>query len=200
MQKKGRSRGEVASRSLWFAARTLLIIALVALLGYGVFLLGLNGSNLYIIATEGMKLRAECILQDGAKLELTEYFTEDFIDGDELLSSGTYDDYTVTDYNYKLSVEGVSLLPWGTTASFTVVERVESMQGSINSDRIPEDAAEDAEYPLPEWESGRYRMDFVKNNGRWYISGLTLLEASPSEAPLRTPDLSITPAPTESAE
>ena len=99
----GRSRGEVASRSIWFVARTLLIIVLVAALGWYVFTVAFNASNMYILATEGMQLRSECVLQSGEELELTEYFTGEFIQGDELLASGKYDDYTITDYNYRLS-------------------------------------------------------------------------------------------------
>ena len=188
----GRSRGEIASRSIWFVARTLLIVALVAALGWYVFSVGFNASNMYILATEGMQLRTECVMQDGPMLELTEYFTEEFINNDELLVSGKYDDYTVSDYSYKLSVEGFNLNPWASRATLQVVERVEQLQGSINSDRIPEDAPEGAEYPLPEWEAGRYKMTLEKVNGRWYIDELILIEAEPSmehkRTPLITPD------------
>lgn len=190
----GRSRGEVASRSIWFVARTLLIIALIAGLGWYAFKVAFNAGNMYILATEGMQLRAECVMQDGPKLELTEYFTAEFIENDELLSSGKYDDYTVSDYNYKLSLEGFSLNPWADRVTVQIVERVEQMQGAVNADRIPEDAPEDAEYPLPEWEAGRYKVTFVKEDGRWYIDELTLLEANPSMEPKRTPLLTPNPA------
>lgn len=190
----GRSRGEIASRSIWFVARTLLIIALVAALCWYVFTVAFNASNMYVLATEGMQLRSECVMQDGPKLELTEYFTGEFIQGDELLASGKYDDYTITDYNYRLSVTGFSLNPWSDRATLQLVERVEQLQGSINAERIPEDAPEGAEYPLPEWEAGRYRVTFEKVSGRWYIDELQLLEANPSMEPKRTPAPTADPA------
>ena len=192
----GRSRGEVASRSIWFVARTLLIIVLIAALGWYVFTVAFNASNMYILATEGMQLRSECVLQDGPELELTEYFTAQFIEQDELLHSGKYDDYNVNDYNYRLSVEGFSLNPWAERATLEVIERVDQLQGAIIADRIPEDAPEGAEYPLPEWDAGRYKATFRKIGGRWYIDELILLEANPSMEPKRTP----APTPDPSSE
>ena len=181
---------ERLGRGAWYILRTVLILVLIAALGWFVFMIGLNASNLYILASEGMALRAECVLQDGAIVELTEYFTQDFITDDEILYQGAYDNYTVSDYNYKLSVQSMWVLPWSASATMEVTERVTSIAGAINKDSIPEDAAEGTEYPLPIWEAGTYRLTFTKQNHRWYISGVTLLQQSPPEEELRTPELS----------
>jgi hypothetical protein len=139
-----------------------------------------------------MRLRAECVLQDSPKLELTEYFTSRFIENDKLLSQTAYDNYTISDFTYTLSVEKLVTLPWSVNASMQVVERMTSMSGNINSDFLPE-GADPADYPLPEWRSGRYLITFAKVEGRWYISTVTYIEEAPDEKPKNTPDMSLLP-------
>lgn len=178
-----------AGRGLWYVTRLILVGVLILALGWFVFMVGYNASNLYVLASEGLNLRAACVLQNGSLVELTEYFTQDFLANDTILYQSTYDDYTVTDYLYKLSVERVSVWPWSTEAELRVVERVD-LTGSINKDVLAENETA-ADYPLPPWEAGRYDINFVKSGGRWYISELTLLERSPADQDLRTPDLSL---------
>lgn len=196
MADRGKPTGpRAAKRGVWFFMRTVLLIAAFALLCYGIFTMAMNTTNLYILATEGLQLRAECILQDGPEEELRSYFTEAFLSKDALLATTVYDDYTITSFDYRISVESVRAWPWSKSATMVVMERMASMNGSILADKKPESAPEDAEYPIPEWESGKYRLYFSNRNGRWYIYQMTLLEAAPSEQPLRTPDMRMTPLP-----
>lgn len=187
-----KSNAMIAGRSVWYVLRTFLLLLAIAALCWGLFLTALNVGNLYILATEGMKLRAECVLQDSPKLELTEYFTSRFIENDKLLSQTAYDNYTINDFTYTLSVEKLVTLPWSVNASMQVVERINSMSGNINSDFLPE-GADPADYPLPEWRSGRYLITFAKVEGRWYISTVTYIEEAPDEKPKNTPDMSLLP-------
>ncbi|OQB23392.1 MAG: hypothetical protein BWY11_01857 [Firmicutes bacterium ADurb.Bin182] len=185
-----KSKAMIAGRSIWYVLRTVLILLSVAALCWGVFLTALNMGNLYILATEGMKLRAECVLQDGPKLELTEYFTTRFIENDKLLVKTEFDNYTITDFSYNLAVERLTVLPWSVHASMQAIERVPSISGSINGDFLPK-GADPADYPLPEWKSGRYLITFAKVEGRWYISTVTYIEEAPEEKPKNTPDMSL---------
>ena len=184
------SKAIIAGRSVWYLLRSLLLVLMVAVLCWGIFLTAMNAGNLYILATEGMKLRAECVLQDAPMLGLTEYFTSRFIENDEVLSLTTYDNFTVTEFNHKLEVEKLSALPWAVTASMQMTERITDIKGSINSDFLPQ-GANIADYPLPEWKPGRYTVNFAKVEGRWYISTITYIEPAPEEKPKNTPDMSL---------
>lgn len=180
---------ERSGRGIWYATRLILIIVIILALGWFVFMAGYNAANLYILASEGLNLRAACVLQNGSLVELTEYFTQDFLSNDTILYQNTYGVFTVTDYLYKLSVERVSVWPWSTRAQLRGVERVD-LTGSVNKDVLGEEESA-ADYPLPPWEAARYDITFVKTGGRWYISELALLERSPADQALRTPDLSL---------
>lgn len=184
-----------AKRGVWFFMRTIMMITGFALLCYGVFTTAMNATNLYIIATEGLQLRAECILQDGPKEDLREFFTNTYLSKDAMLSSSGFDDYFITGFDYSISVESIVSWPWSSTATMVLVERMDSMSGSIHEDKKPENAPADAEYPLPEWEGGRYRLHFSRHDDRWYIYQMVMLDVAPEVKPLRTPDMRMSPRP-----
>ena len=69
----------IARRSIWYLLRTLLVIALIVVLCLTAFVTAMHISNIYILVTEGLELRAGYILQGGEIAPLTEYFTENFI-------------------------------------------------------------------------------------------------------------------------
>ena len=85
---------------------------MAAILCIGAFLTAERYSNLYILTSEGMALRAECVFADGARNDLEEYFTLSFLQSDPAMSDATYANYTITDYNYDLTIERISVLPW----------------------------------------------------------------------------------------
>lgn len=184
-----------AKRGIWFFMRTILMITGFAFLCYSIFTMAMNATNLYIIATEGLQLRAECILQDGPAEELREYYTDTYLSKDVLLSSSTFKDYTITNFDYRISVESIKSWPWSNSATMVIVGRMASMNGSIHEDKKQEGAPPDTVYPLPEWEDGRYRLHFSKRNGRWYIYQMVMLDVAPSQKPLRTPDIRMSPRP-----
>lgn len=195
MEQKTLSGARMAKRAIWFFMRTVLIILALAGLCYAVFDTAMRAANLYILATEGLQLRAECILQNGPVEQMKEYFTTGFIEGDTALTAGTYNDYTVKEFDYRVEVKGISVLPWSQTATVTIVARMASITGAINQDKRSADAPADAAYPLPEWETERYLLRFRVVNGRWYIYQMQLQQEGPTEEPQRTPDLSMTPIP-----
>ena len=125
-------RLRVARRSMTYVVRTLLLIILACIVCIGAFLTAERMSNLYILASEGMALRADCVIADGARNDLEEYFTLTFLDNDPAMSDTTYANYTITSYNYDLTIEKISVLPWSMTATVTAVERV-TLKGNINA-------------------------------------------------------------------
>ena len=179
-----RNKYAVARRSIWYVLRTLVIAAAIIALCLGVFVMGMHVSNLYILATEGMEERADCILTDGSVLDLTEYFTEEFVMNDAELYAHRYREFTVSAYDYRLTVEGISVLPWNTRATMRVVESIPSISGKHNV------GAGEGEEPiaLPEWTTARYTVSFTRIGSRWYISGITLVERNPEMTPKATPD------------
>jgi hypothetical protein len=186
-------RLRVARRSMLYIVRTLLLIIMAAILCIGAFLTAERFSNLYILTSEGMALRAECVFAEGARNDLEEYFTLSFLESDPAMSDATYSNYTVTDYNYDLSIERISVLPWSLAATVIATERV-SLKGTINADQLGEDQNA-SDYPFPAWTPKRYKIKFINANVRWYISELTVLEENPDSGDLGTPDPNESPIP-----
>lgn len=183
---RGIKRLRVARRTMLYVVRTLLLIIMAAILCIGAFLTAERYSNLYILTSEGMALRAECVFADGARNDLEEYFTLTFLENDPAMSDATYANYTITDYSYDLTIERINVLPWSMSATVTATERV-SLKGNINADQLSEDQNV-ADYPLPEWTPKRYKIKFINANARWFISELTLIEENPDTSNLGTPD------------
>ena len=192
-EQKEMKRLRVARRSMMYVVRTLLLIILAVILCIGAFLTAERYSNLYILTSEGMAIRAECVFADGARNDLEEYFTLTFLENDPAMSDATYSNYTITDYNYNLSIDRISVLPWSLSATVIATERV-SLKGTINADQLGEDQ-NPLDFPLPEWTPKRYKIKFINANARWYISELTLLEENPDISNLGTPDPNLSPIP-----
>ncbi len=184
-----RNKYAIARRSIWYVLRALLIAAAVIVLALGLFLTAMNVSNLYILTTEGMELRAKTILNNGSALDLSPYFTETFIQNDPSLYAGSYAGFTIKTYNYRIDVERFSVLPWGSTATFRVTERMLAVSA------VQTDTSETAEkLTLPEWTDARYDVVFEIVDGRWYISELHVIELNPPEEAKPTPNMSLLPS------
>ena len=166
----------IARRSIWYLLRTLLVIALIVVLCLTAFVAAMNISNIYILVTEGLELRAGYILQGGEISSLTEYFTESFIAQDPALYDGAYSSFSVTNFIYKIEVKSILALPWGSSATVKVYEKMLDAQ-------------------LPQWIPATYNVKLKRVNGRWYISDMILLKQNPAEKPLPTPDYSQLPTP-----
>lgn len=186
-------RLRIARRSVMYLMRTLLFFTLGAIVCIAAFMTAERTSNLYILTTEGMAMRAKCVLENERTNDLQEYFTLGFLDQDAALTAGTYANYTITSSDYSLSVENISVLPWSMSATVTALEGV-SLKGSINADQLSEGESA-ANYPLPEWTPVRYRIHFLNSNSRWFISELEILETNPTGEVLNTPDPNLTPRP-----
>ena len=182
-----------ARRTMMYIVRTLLIVTVGGIVCIAAFMTSERMSNLYILSTEGMAMRADCILKNEVSNDLQEYFTMSYLDQDQALGGGAYANYTIASYDYSLEIEKISVLPWSMSASVTAVERV-SPKGSINADRLSEGESA-ANYPLPEWTPVRYKLHFINSGTRWYISELEVVELNPAAAPLNTPDPNMSPVP-----
>ena len=133
-------------------------------------------ANLYILVNEGMAQRIECILQDGAREELDNYFTADCIASDGRL-------YDMLDFSH------IRVWPWLSQLSVDVLEQTEHIVGTANSNTVDPDSAP------PPWTPIRYRLTASKVKGSWRISSIATLTVDPKIDPLPTADPARSPLP-----
>ena len=177
------------SRSSLYIARTIALIFLGVALCVLAFVSCARLANLYILVNEGMALRIECILQDGPKEELDNYFTAECIASDGRLSDTTYQPYTVTSYNYTLDFSRIRIWPWFKDLSVDVLEQTDQIVGTANSNAVDPDSAP------PPWTPIRYRLTISKVKSSWRISSIATLTVDPKIDPLPTADPARSPLP-----
>ena len=177
------------SRSSLYIARTIVLVFCGLMLCLLAFISCARLANLYILVNEGMSLRIECILQDGPREELDNYFTAECIASDGRLQDTTYQPYTVSSYNYVLDFSHIRVWPWLKTMSVDVLEQADRITGSANSNAVDPDSAP------PAWTPIRYRLSIRKVKGSWRIGAITTLTVDPKIDPLPTPDPSRSPLP-----
>ena len=177
------------SRSSLYIARTIALVFLGVMLCVLAFVSCARLANLYILVNEGMALRIECILQDGPREELNNYFTAECIAADGRLLDATYQPYTVSSYNYVLDFSRIRVSPWLKDMSVDVLEQADKITGTANSNAVDPDSAP------PPWTPIRYRLTAAKVNGSWRISSITTLTVDPKIDPLPTSDPERSPLP-----
>lgn len=185
-EKQSVARLRTARRTLTYIIRTMILALLILTLCILAFLTTERMSNLYILVSEGMSLRADCVLGEGDRDALHGYFTGAAIARDEKLNSSAYNKYEISTYNYDLEIEKIAVYPWSVEATVTAVETV-TLKGTIGVDYI-EEGKTAADYPLPEWERDRLAIHFVNSGLHWYITSVEILERKPYTEPLLTPD------------
>lgn len=186
---------EHADRLRFFSRSSLYVARTIALVFFGVMLCVLSFAscarlaNLYILVNEGMALRIQCILQDGPREELDNYFTAECIAADGRLYDATYQPYTVSSYNYMLDFSRIRVWPWLGDLTVDVLEQADHIVGTANSNAVDPDS------DPPAWTPIRYRLTASKVKGSWRISAITTLTVDPKIDPLPTSDPERTPLP-----
>ncbi len=196
-QSKAERRAKTARRAAIYLMRTVIMVVMACIICVVAFLAAVRISNVYILASEGMSLRAECILADGSRNDLDGYFTPSWLERDPELNEKTYSNYTITDYSYNLSVERISVMPWSVVATIIATETV-SIRGNVNEELLSE-GQNAADFPPPDWTPVRYKIHIISRSGQWYINELETLEKNPIQKPLGTPDPNGTPIPAATA-
>ena len=180
-----------------FVATRLVMFSVIAALLILAFYLAMNTANIYLLLNDGMTARASVILTRKNADELVNYFTNDFLLGDETLNIGLssaspYIDYSITDFKYNLSLEWVWAWPWENSATATIVERVPKIAGEVVSGKRSLVSSGALSATPPSWYGGRYTVKLVRQDGRWKIDQLTQTQLiieeatpAPSSAPAR---------------
>ena len=177
---KERNPLRTARRSIWYVLRFVLVVTAILGLCYAVFTEAMYISNIYIVVTEGMALRAKTVLMSGSASDLNQYYTEEYLNSEPMLYEGIYNDFTVDSYDYRYNIESMYVLPWAKTGTVTYVERIPSIHATAN---VESEAGE-----VPEWTAIRCLITLVKVDGRWLIDSIEILEENPVEEVKPTPD------------
>ena len=179
-------------RLLWFIVS--FILGLTALVG--ACMLGYNiaqaSGNVYVIATEGMQVRAANILMPGDKEtgDLTKYFTSEWIGSDTEIKDNAYKGDLITDFDHRVTVESIWAQPWSGKATVTLVETVNTITGDHPTGDIDESGNAVTETCAP-WEKRRYKVNCIKLGNRWYIDSLDKVDVLPPDpTPTKEPVLS----------
>ncbi len=178
-----------ARRSLQYFVRAIVLVVVILGVCTLAFVLTARVSNAYILVNEGMAMRAECILTGDNVSELQNYFTGACMTNDARLSDTSYHNYTINTYDYRLSTDKLSVMPWNTPAYLIVTEQVQSIKGTANT----EDGAVASD--IPAWTTVRYRVELAWIGSRCYITAVTVDEVDPDLAPAHTSDPNATPLP-----
>ncbi len=174
-------------RLMVFVLKNLVLILLVGALLVIAFTFAMDASNVYIVANDGMNMRAEVVLGLEEASELPKFFTTAALETDPLLKMNTYTDYTIRSCDYRADVEWLWTWPWDTRAEVTLVEHIPAIDGELPVSKQTEAQRNTPGKILPPaWQDGRYKLTFTKIDGRWKISGMQLVEAV-SPLPTRTP-------------
>ena len=179
-QEEKRSAVGVARRSIWYVLRLMIVITLVVAACYFALVEAMYVSNIYIITTEGLEMRADCILGSIPSSDLQEHFHKDWLIRDEAVDSGKYDAFRVDSRDYRLTIEKMKVYPWSKEASVRVLEQVVTIQAAPYNDNNKD--------PVPQWEDSRMEIRLEKIDGRWYITLITVLQKDPEIEPGATPD------------
>ena len=181
-------RLHLTSRSFAFVGRKLVILTLALALCVSAFFTCARLSGLYILINEGLSLRCEYILQDASLSDMRLYFTEYCLQTDTRLQDVTYASYDISSYDYSLSFSNLKVWPWLNEISADITEKVADITGTSTDGTAP-----------PPWAPLKYRITATKQNGKWLISSITVLDVNPKEQAAASPDPNASPLPMATA-
>jgi len=183
-------------RLLWFiVALVSTVTVLVGICVFGYHMANAVG-NVYVIATEGMQVRAANILMpnDEDTGDMALYFSELWIASDEELVNNAYTQDTISSFDYKLKLESIWPKPWKGTATVTLTESIPTITGTHPTGDLDAMGVSITE-PCAAWQKKRYKLTLRKNDNHWQIDQLEIVDLlEPDPTPTKEPV--ITPTPT----
>lgn len=191
---------EYIVRALRFFARNIVTVLLLVILMLIGFRVGMDTTHAYIIVTDGMRERiAEILLPAENQADLSHYFTERFLENDEMLLSSPYAQDTIISYHYDLALEPFWCMPGRRNLTMEAVLDVSSIDGKRETGKVDENGHAVTE-PLSDWQRTRVEIQCVKLDGHWLIDDVQVKElleprATPTKEPVVTPRPTATPVP-----
>ncbi len=184
----------VVLRFLWFFLTRLLICSLVVGLVVLAFFAAMDYMNVQTLVKDGLQVRADVVLTGDDPSLLSKVFSKSFLEQDTLLKSTAYQPFDVSDYDYKSDVGFALVLPWQSTVTIRVTEKVTDIKAELYA--TEEDQAVQASAPL--WDNGIYDVTVTRYEDNWRIVSMELVEMLPQPSPTPAPNLSATPEPSPS--
>jgi len=176
-------------RSIWFVAKIVIITFVVAALMIVGYIMARDIANVYIITTDGMKLRAGVALGVEDSSDLYKFFSGAFVTNDSELSNSKYDGYLIRDFDYNIQLKSLWCNPWKKTAEVTIIESMPDIDGekpTVTEDEKPE--------APPAWPRREFKLIFINQDDRWLINEILIKEyLEPESTPTDEPELSPTP-------
>lgn len=159
-------------RLLSFVAVKMVLFTACAAIIVCAFYIAFNLGNAYVLISEGMEKRAVVAMTREDPTDLNGYFTGGFLNADPVLESAfseasPYLPYTITDYEYDITIESIRVWPWGDEIVCTVVEHLDHIKGTVKAAY-----ASDVSGSPAEWKSGRYELRLKKDGGQWKIASI----------------------------
>ena len=169
-------------RFVWFLASRLFAAALLLGIAVCAFYYAMNLTNVQIVLKDGLARRAQVVMRMETGEELGKYFQQSYLERDAALlaaETGTspYQDYNIRGIDHRISMDFTWIWPWDDTVRVDITERLPHIDGRIKGSKADEAVKANgpsALYPPP-WQSARYRVALVRENGRWMIKSMTLL-------------------------
>ncbi len=115
---------KTALRLITFLTGKIIGIAVVIILIIMATFISYDMANIYVVANDGLSKRAEIVISDENPSDLSKFFTLQYLNSDTMLSSGQFDDYIVSDYNYELKIKQLWVWPWESTTEVIVEEYI----------------------------------------------------------------------------
>ena len=173
-------------RFFWFLIQNLFIIGMIMILVVTAFFIAVNIANIFVVMNDGLERRASVILMKEDASELAKFFTNGFLDSDELLKNNQYTNYIIRNFNHKVSVEWLWAWPWENKGVATVTEKVLNIDGEIPNEKKSVNPNTVGKKVLPpNWENAKYHIELIKIGNSWKINKIVLMERIPN-APVQT--------------
>jgi hypothetical protein len=193
-----------ALRFVWYVLRIVIVAASAFAILIAAFFVAMDSANVYVIVTDGMKAHASSVLIPDNTVDLTNYFTDNYISSKaKNTDSSQYDDYVISDFDYKLNVESLWCNPWKNTATVTVVESIPKMvYTSANADTDTDSDTTKKQDAGPKWQRARYKVSCIRIDDVWRINSIEKLEdlqAEPTPTPEPSSYITASPLPSSTA-
>ena len=175
---------KVVLRFLWYLISRVLIWAVAAGVVVLAFFVAMDYMNVRILTGDGLQVRAEVIIKGDDPTTLSKVFSKGFLEQDTMLSSQVYRQYLVSDMDYEIDMDFVLILPWNTTTTLRVTEKVTDIDAQVY---VSAETTEEISETPPPWDHATYDITLARFEDNWRIVSMELVELLPQPAPSPSP-------------
>ncbi|MGI5849389.1 MAG: hypothetical protein ACOX8Q_04925 [Christensenellales bacterium] len=173
----------VVLKFLWYLFSRLLIWAVA--IGFVVlaFFMAMDYMNTQTLTKDGLQVRAQVVLKGGDPTTLSKIFSKNFLENDKMLDSNVYQQFKVSDFDYRADIGFTLIFPWQKIVTLHVTEEVSNIVADAYSSEN-----NDINETVPQWKNAIYNITLIRYEDNWRITSMDLLELLPEPTP--SPSLS----------